>query len=125
MPDSIYGGLTPPELPLGPLATLPGVAVANGVRLTPPPATILSTVTKQIEDAFAALPAGTQGGLAAIGTWRNGEIHTNLALVQRIGGRAAVTTWIGKTWGTPLADTEAGVAFKWTWGGSAGAGGRR
>jgi hypothetical protein len=90
------------------VATVPGAPVAKGVSMNPPPASILEAVTKQVHDAVATLPPGGKGALVGVAT----TTGVNLAVVAKVGTHIDVTSWIGKSWGQPVAGGAA-VQVHW------------
>lgn len=88
-------------------ATVPGVPSTTGVALNAPPVSILAQATKMVSEAVATIPPGSKGALVAIAT----EKGVNLALASKVGDHVEVTTWIGKSWGAPIAG---GAAVKVT-----------
>lgn len=84
-------------------ATVSGVASSKGVALNAPPASILADATRMVRDAMAQVPEGEHGSLVAIATEQDGKVNVNLALATKIGTHVEVVTWIGKSWGTPVA----------------------
>lgn len=97
-------------------AQIPGVPSSKGVALNPPPGPIAAAATKHIADAFAQLPADKQGGLFAVATRQGDVTNTNLAFAVRGPAGVEVVTWIGKSWGDPVAAAplSTGAALRWT-----------
>lgn len=95
--------MTPDTLP-----TVPGAPVAKGVAMNPPPASILEAVTKQVHDAMATLPSSGRGAIVGVAT----TTGVNLAVVSKVGSHIAVTSWIGRSWGSPVSGGAA-VQVQW------------
>lgn len=93
-----------PTTPAGDrFAVVPGVPSAKGVALNAPPASILGRATELVRDAMAQVPADERGTLVALATRQGDVTHVNLALATKVGSRVEVVTWIGKSWGEPVA----------------------
>lgn len=76
------------------------VPVPKGVAFNEPPPLILASVNKQIDAALANLKPDQW--LTAVVDVRTSE-GVNAALVARKGDTWAVSLWIGKKWGAPMA----------------------
>lgn len=93
--------------------TITGMATAKGVAMNPPPDAILVDVTRMVEHAMQAVPANGKGALVGIATKdANGALNVNLALVQKVGARVNVVSWLGKSWGQPV---SGGAAVQVHW----------
>lgn len=88
---------------------------APGVAMNAPPASMLADTARLVVDAMAQIPDGERGSLVAIATKTAGVTTTNLAFAVKAGGNVEVVTWIGKTWGTPVAakPLSLGAAARW------------
>lgn len=84
-------------------AVVPGVSSAKGVALNPPPASILAQATKMVSDAMKDIPPGERGSLVAIATKQGDAVNVNLAFAVKANDRVDVITWVGKSWGEPVA----------------------
>jgi hypothetical protein len=85
-------------------------AVVNdkAIQFNPPPDHHVSDLMNSINSAMASLPPDAKGALVMVPTTAGG----NAAIVVRAGHSWDVMTWIGKSWGEPLA---AGVAVRKVW----------
>lgn len=94
---------------------VPGVDSSKGVAMNAPPAAVLADTTRFVTEAMASVTPGEQGTLVAIAT-KTGEVtNVNLAFAVKAGDQVEVVTWIGKTWGIPVAAAplSVGGAARW------------
>ena len=82
---------------------VPGVPSAAGVALNAPPAETIGTVSRMVAEAVAALPPESRGALVGIATTKGGKTDVNLALAVRAGSHVEIVSWLGKSWGEPVA----------------------
>lgn len=94
---------------------VPGVDSSKGVALNAPPASVLADTTRFVTEAMASVTPGEHGTLVAIAT-KTGEVtNVNLAFAVKAGAHVEVVTWIGKTWGTPVAAAPLSVGGAGRW----------
>lgn len=84
-------------------AAVPGVPSFKGVALNPPPGPILAQATELVRDAMAQVPPDKKGALVAIATKQGDAVNVNLALAVRAGNHVEVVSWLGRSWGEPVA----------------------
>jgi len=90
--------------------TVAGLETSKGVAMNPPPTEVLGDVTRMIENAVKAIPAGSTMALVGVATKTHGKVNTNLVFAARLGEQVTILSWIGKTWGQPI---DKGVAVQW------------
>lgn len=79
-----------------------------GVQFTDPPARLILDVSRHINEVLATLPENTQGAVVGIVTDRG----INVAVVHKFNDTFAVSTWIGKDWGSKV---TGGAMVRATW----------
>lgn len=84
-------------------AVVPGLPSTGGVALNPPPASILAQATKMVSDAMTDIPPGERGSLVAIATKQGDAVNVNLAFAVKANDHIDIVTWVGKSWGEPVA----------------------
>jgi hypothetical protein len=98
-------------------ATIPGVPSDRGVAMNPPPAAILGDVTQMVSSALSQMEPSEHARLVGIATkdLKTGQTNVNLAFAVKTGKHVEVVSWLGKSWGTPVAAAVVGGAgvFKW------------
>ena len=83
--------------------TITGLTTSKGVAMNPPPAEIFGTVNRMVTDTVLAMPADSKVALVGIATEKNGQKNVNLALAVRAGSHVEIVSWLGKSWGEPVA----------------------
>ena len=109
MPDPIPSPIS--STPIRATSMLPPTPPGfNGVVI-PDPATIASSIARQVESVFKVVPQDHRTAVFAVATYKNGKVGTNLVLAHRVGDNLKIEGHIGKTWGEPV---EGGVNLVWS-----------
>ena len=90
----------------------PAPTMPKGVEFNAPPASMLASVMKQIDEHIATLPPDADAALVSVATNKG----VNAAFIARVPGGFEVQTWIGKSWGDKTIDAGAGVKKVFRWG---------
>lgn len=90
------------------MSTPPAPDPPKGLQFVEPPALILSTINRQIDEALALLPADKF--VTAVLDVRT-TAGVNAAVAARINGEWSVVGYVAKRWGAPV---EGGVSVRFS-----------